>query len=181
LLDLRCAAEAAGISLEKAAANVGRVVAGFATKAKAPDTAVCVVKATSEKRYTLGLAYPAMRPDVSRAADGHIDFASPDVLEKTAWDYMAKYREINLFHKDGTSGHATPVESYIYRGPDWVQESPVDGRKYVIKSGDWMLGTIWDDAGWDLVKRGLVNGWSPEGACERTVPTQERLAQLRTN
>jgi len=183
LLDLRCAAEAVGISVTEAAANLGQTLAlCVATKRSATppsDTAMCVVKATAEKRYTLGLAYPAMRPDVNRAADGYIDFASHEVLEQTAWNYMAKHRDINLFHKGGTSGHATVVESYLYRGPDWHQTSPVDGKEYVIKAGDWMLGTVWDDHGWQLVKAGLVNGWSPEGGAARAVPTPDRIAQLR--
>lgn len=138
-----------------------------------------VVKASSERRYTLGLAYPAMRPDVSVARDGYRDFVSSDALEKTAWEWMAKHRDINLFHQGDTSGHATVVESYIWRGPDWTVQSPVDGSECTIKSGDWLLGTVWDEHGWGLVKSGLINGWSPEGGAKRAVPSAERLAQLR--
>lgn len=141
---------------------------------------VTLVKATAPKRYTLGLAYPAMVPDKAVALDGHIDFAGEDLLEKTAWNWMAKHRDIGLFHKDGTEGHATVVESYIYRGPDWVVTSPVDGCEYAIKAGDWMLGTIWDQYGWELVEKGLVRGWSPEGAARRAIPSAARLAQLRS-
>jgi hypothetical protein len=87
--------------------------------------------------------------------------------------------DIGLFHRDGTEGHAKPVESYIYRGPDWHISSPVDGKDYVVKAGDWMLGTIWDEYGWDLVEQGLVKGWSPEGGARRITPDATRLAQLR--
>jgi hypothetical protein len=142
--------------------------------------AVRVVKSTDERRYTLGVAYPAMKADVSRAADGRRDFVSPEALEKTAWQWMTKHREINLFHREKTEGHGTPVESYIYRGPDWESPSPVDGKSYVVKAGDWMLGVVWDDFGWALVKSGLVNGWSPEGTARRSVPSPDRLAQLRS-
>lgn len=135
-----------------------------------------VVKATEERRYTLGVAYPAMRADVAVAADGHIDFVSADVLEKTAWEWMRKHRDINMFHQDNTSGHAEVVESYIYRGPDWA----IDGSDYVVKSGDWMLGTIWDEEGWSLVKAELVRGWSPEGGARRVKPDAARLAELRS-
>ena len=138
-----------------------------------------VIKATDERRYTLGVAYPAMKPDVGTAADGHRDFVSAERLEKTAWEWMAKHRDVSLFHQDGTSGHATVVESYIWRGPDWEITSPVDGKLYVVKSGDWLLGTVWDPYGWELVKAGLVRGWSPEGGARRSIPTAERLAQLR--
>lgn len=139
-----------------------------------------VVKASDEKRFTLGVAYPAMKPDATRAADGHRDFVSEEVLEKTAHEWLSKHRDVNLFHKDGTSGHFTPAESYIWRAPDWEIASPVDGQTYVVKAGDWILGGYWDEYGWELVKAGLVNGWSPEGTAKRTTPTPERLAQLRS-
>jgi Putative phage serine protease XkdF len=93
---------------------------------------------------------------------------------------MSKHRNINLFHADDTLGHGNVVESYIYRGPDWKVPSPVDGKDYVIKSGDWLLGSTWDDYGWSLVKAGLVNGWSPEGGAQRDMkPSADKLASLR--
>ena len=144
-----------------------------------PYAECLVVKSVEERRFTLGVAYPAMKPDATKAADGHRDFVSPEVLEKTAHEWLRKYQDVNLFHQDDTSGHFTPAESYIYRGPDWTVTSPVDGSEYVIKAGDWMLGGYWDDYGWELVKAGLVNGWSPEGTARRSKPSPERLAQLR--
>lgn len=154
-------------------------------KAEAVQTnlAACrVIKASDERRYTLGVAYPAMKADIGRAADGKRDFVSPEVLEKTAWNWMAKHRDINLFHRsdEAAGGHGTVVESYIYRGPDWVQDSPVDGKPYVVKAGDWCLACVWDEFGWALVKAGLVNGWSPEGTARRSKPSPERLALLRS-
>ena len=152
-------------------------------KAEAVDTpyAACrVVKAAEDKRFTLGVAYPAMKPDASKAADGFRDFVSPEVLEKTAHEWLHKHRDVNLFHQDSTSGHFTPAESYIWRAPDWEIASPVDGKPYVVKSGDWILGGYWDEYGWELVKAGLVNGWSPEGTARRSKPSPERLAQLRS-
>lgn len=153
------------------------------TKAEAVDTpyAACrVVKTMDERRFTLGVAYPAMKPDASKAADGFRDFVSSEVLEKTAHEWLHKHRDVNLFHQDSTSGHFTPAESYIWRAPDWEISSPVDGKPYVVKSGDWILGGYWDEYGWELVKAGLVNGWSPEGTARRSTPSPERLAQLRS-
>src|SRR5271170_3262405 len=51
-----------------------------------------IVKAEDERRFTLGLAYPALRPDVAVAKDGHIDYASIEALEKAAWSWMSKSR-----------------------------------------------------------------------------------------
>ncbi len=141
--------------------------------------AVNVIKAQDERRYSLGLAYPAMRVDKAVAQDGHRDFVSAEALEKTAWEFL-KGGGVNIFHKSGTDGHAEVVESYIYRGPDWTFTSPVDHKEYVVKAGDWMLGTVWDEHGWSLVKAGLVNGWSPEGGARRTSVSPERLAQTRS-
>jgi hypothetical protein len=152
--------------------------------AKAADTsyASCqVLKTSEEKRFTLGVAYPANKPDATRAADGHRDFVSPEVLEKTAHEWLHKHRDVNLFHKEGTSGHFTPAESYIWRAPDWRIVSPIDDQVYVVKAGDWILGGYWDDYGWQLVKAGLVNGWSPEGTAKRSKPSPERIAQLRVS
>jgi Putative phage serine protease XkdF len=178
---LKQAADAAGTDIPGVVANIVRTLAGGKTAAKALTTdmaAVNVFKAQDEQRYTLGVAYPAMKADVAVAADGHIDFVSPEVLEKTAWAWMTEHRNIGLFHKAGTEGHATVVESYIYRGPDWHNE--IAGETHVIKAGDWMLGTVWDEYGWQLVKAGLVNGWSPQGGARRINPSADRLAQLRS-
>ena len=138
--------------------------------------AYSLVKSASmlEQRFTLGLAYPAMRPDAAKAADGHIDFVSEEVLEQTAWNWLKKYRDVGLFHTEGTEGHFEPTESYIWRADDWHTGGGV------IRKGDWLLGGVWDEFGWNLVKKGLVNGWSPEGTARRSKPTAERLAQLRS-
>ena len=146
-----------------------------------PDTvACCVLKSTEEQRYVLGLAYPALKKDVAVAQDGHIDFVGPEVLEATAWSWMNKSRKINLFHEDGTEGHAEVVESYVYRGPAWKTISPVDKQEYTIEEGDWLLGVVFDEQTWPLVKAGQLNGWSPQGGAQRTKPTAGRLAQLRS-
>lgn len=184
--DMEAAAKDAGTDVPHVVSNIMLGLLQFdgrmeKVQAHPTNYAACrVVKASDERRYTLGVAYPAMKADPRRAADGHRDFVSPEVLEKTAWEWMAKHRDINLFHQDKTSGHGTVVESYIYRGPDWEQPSPVDGKPYLVKSGDWLLGAVWDDYGWTLVKAGLVNGWSPEGSARRHTPDPERLAQLRS-
>ena len=140
--------------------------------------AVNVIKAEDERRYSLGLAYPAMQVDKAVAQDGHRDFVSAEAWEKTAWEFL-KGGGVNMFHKSGTDGHAEVVESYIWQGPDWSFVSPVDGDSYEVKKGDWMLGCVWDAEGWQLVKAGLINGWSPEGGARRTTPSPERLKQLR--
>jgi hypothetical protein len=169
LLILQGAADAAGIPLPEAAANIvasldpdamvkAETVEGPALMDAIPGP---VLKSEPERRYTLMLAWPAMKPDVAKAADGRRDYARPEVVEKTAWAWMAKSRSVGLFHQDGTEGHGTVVESYIWRGPDWRVGDTL------IKAGDWLCGVVWNEQAWALVKRGLINGMSPQGTASR--------------
>ncbi|MGW2371671.1 XkdF-like putative serine protease domain-containing protein [Kitasatospora sp. NPDC001683] len=117
----------------------------------------------SEQRYVLGVAYQAgPDPRIQRGADGGRDYFSPDELEKAAWGYLPLGAEVGLFHTDGTTGAATVVESYIYRGPDWDI-----GDGLVVKAGDWLVGAILDEPAWQLYKSGRITGFSPQGTARR--------------
>lgn len=182
MLNLDSAAKATSISPLEAAQNILSSL-NLINKSIDPYPSLIsceIFKSAPERRFTLGLAYPAMKLDVDIAADSHRDFVSAEKLEETAWNWMKSHQEINLFHQNGTSGHGKVVESYIWRAPNWEITSPVDGQTYVIKSGDWVLGSLWDTYGWHLIKSGLINGWSPEGAAVRSHATPKRLAQLRS-
>lgn len=118
-----------------------------------------------EQRYVLGVAYQAgPDPRIQKGADGGRDYFTPEELEKAAWSFLPNGPQVGLFHVDGTqnNGHATVVESYIYRGPDWDL-----GDGVIVKSGDWLVGAILDDTAWNLVKSGRVTGWSPQGSARR--------------
>jgi len=138
-----------------------------------------VVKSADEQRYTLTVAYPANKPDVSVAADGHRDFASAAAVETAAWNYLRKSPKIGLWHRGGTDGAGDVVESYIWRGPDWHIEA-ADGSEQVVKAGDWLLGIQWNEETWPLVKSGRIGGVSPQGRAKRRVPTAEAVANLRS-
>lgn len=155
--------------------------AGATSKGLAPaELAACqVLKKSEERRYTLGLAYPANRPDVGLAADGFRDFAPTDVLENAAWSFLRKGGGVGLHHQKGTTGHGEVVESYLYRGPDWCITAP-DGSDQVIKSGDWLIGVVWDEPTWASIKAGEINGFSPQGGARRRLPSAEALANLRS-
>lgn len=117
-----------------------------------------VCKSAADQRFTLGIAYPANRTD----GDAHGDFVTADQLERTAWDYMLRSRSVGLMHQPGTDGAGTVVESYIYRGPDWTLEN---GK--VVKTGDWMMGVVWDENVWPEIKRGAIRGYSLQGWARR--------------
>ena len=189
--DFEAACEQAGVTVAQGARNLAksidtrerRTLLASVEKSQVLDVeyaATRVVKTVAEKRYTLGLAYPAMRLDKGVAADGHIDFVSQEALEQTAWNWMTKERTIGLFHTKGTEGHARVVESYLWPSDEpWVIKGD-DGTVQRICKGDWLLSTVWDEHGWALVKAGLVNGWSPEGGAKRSRPSASRLAELRS-
>lgn len=149
-----------------------------------------VLKSEPERRYTLHVVYPADKADVARALDGHRDFASKAVVEDAAWNYMRNYREVGTFHTPEqaqaagagaalkASGAADLVESYVYRGPDWVIKG-TDGSEVVVKSGDWLAGFIWSPQDWQLIQDGKIGGVSVEGKARRRKPTAEAVAGLR--
>lgn len=137
-----------------------------------------VVKAEPVRRYTLAVAYPANKADVSIAADGHQDFAGAQAVEDAAWSYLVKSPQVGLWHEQGTDGAGQVVESYVYRGPDWEIPGP-GGADQVVKSGDWLLGVVWEPGAWDLIKTGRVGGVSVQGSARRRTPSPEALAALR--
>lgn len=156
----------------------GAAKAEVPSSSEASGLAGVVVKSDSPRRYTLTVAYPADKPDVSVAADGHRDFASKDAVEEAAWSYLHKSPMVGLWHKEGTDGAGDVVESYIYRGPDWTITA-VDGSTQLIKAGDWLMGIRWNEQTWPLVEKGLIGGVSPQGRARRREPSEEALSALR--
>ena len=148
------------------------------------------VKAEDDRRFSLGLAYPAMRVDPKRGADGKRDFVQPDVLEMAAHSWMLKALQdhsgaAGMFHFNGAGGGApienccSIAESYIYRGPDWLLKS-VDDVDVTIYAGDWLMAAYWTAEAWPMVKSLQVRGWSPEGFALRSPPSLAALAGLRS-
>ena len=138
-----------------------------------------LVKAQPDRRYTLMVAYPANKCDVAVAKDGYQDFAGPDDVEEAAWNYMLKSRNIGLWHQDGTDNSGDVVESYVYRGPDWVIKA-ADGSEHVIKAGDWLMGIRWSEAAWEDVLNGKINGVSMQGSAMREEADPADLIGLRS-
>src|SRR6185437_3543477 len=95
----------------------------------------------------------------------------PEELELAAWRFMQGPLEVGIYHVDGTVGHATVTESYIYRGPDWPITS-ADGSEVVVKAGDWLLGAVLDEAAWEMAQKRQITGWSPQGKARRRTVTR---------
>jgi hypothetical protein len=138
-----------------------------------------LVKAQPDRRYTLMVAYPANKCDVAVAKDGYQDFADEASVEEAAWNYMLKSRNIGLWHEDGTDNAGDVVESYVYRGPDWVTKA-ADDSEHVIKAGDWLMGIRWSEPAWEDVLAGRINGVSMQGMAEREEADPADLIGLRS-
>ena len=121
-----------------------------------------LVKAVAERRSTLPVADPADKADVAVAQDGHRDFASKAAVEEAAWNYLRKSRNVGLMHVDGTDGAGEVVESFVWPGEDWATDSG-----YVVKQGDWLLGVVWDEDSWGMIKAGKIGGVSMQGSARR--------------
>jgi hypothetical protein len=160
----------------------------YKTGADAPETekwdrqnvGARVVKSEAAKRYTLSVGYPADTPDAAVARDGHLDFANPEEVEKAAWGYLRNGGQVGVRHADGTEGAGDIVESYVYRGPDWLIQA-ADGSEVIIKSGTWLIGTIWDEATWDAIEKGELGGTSMQGTARRRTPSPADIARIKAN
>lgn len=141
------------------------------------EVAGTVVKSNDEDHFLLMVAYDPHRMPL-RGADKRIDIASPRVLEKGCWRYMAKGAKTGMWHQPGHADEAICVENYIYRNPvPWVIKS-LDGRETVIKEGCWMVGFILGNEAWALYKSGRIGGVSMQGGAARTLATPESLARI---
>lgn len=120
--------------------------------------------ADQPQRYILAIAYKAgLDPRITKGADGGRDYFTAEELEKAAWSYLANGSpQVGIGHLDGTTGAATVVESYVWRGPDWDF-----GDGLVVTKGDWLIGMILDEPAWALAQQGKLSGLSPQGTARR--------------
>ena len=136
-----------------------------------------VCKADEEDQFLLMVAYsPNMMP--LRGADKHIDVASPRVIEKGAWSFMAKGAKTGMWHSEGHGDEAICVENGIYRNP--VPWDVYEDGTFLVKMGDWLVGFILSDYAWGLYKSGQIGGVSMQGGARRKPATAESLERIRS-
>lgn len=113
-----------------------------------------VIKAdTIEERLVYGEVYAPSRPD----SDG--EFMTAVEIQKMAHDFVRKQRmdQVDQQHQNGLTDGVVVVESFVARkgDPDFIE-------------GSWVVGVhIPDDATWDKVKKGEINGFSMEAYVTR--------------
>jgi hypothetical protein len=127
---------------------------------------VPISKSSDEKRYTLGVVYPASKKGKPEP-DFHGDVMSEDEIEKSAWGFMGKGNDrVGLMHRPGTTGAGRVVESYVYRGPAYKLKDATN-QEQEISPGDWMLGVVWEPEAWKAIKSGTITGYSLQGAARK--------------
>jgi Putative phage serine protease XkdF len=143
------------------------------------DIAGVVIKADDAKRFLLTVAYPAYKFDVALAADGHIDVAPEDVVERACWGFMRKGARLGMWHEKGHEDAGEVVENYIHRGDPWHIKA-ADGTDQTIMPGDWLVGIVCSEYTWALYKSDAIGGVSPQGGASRQSPSEATLARVRS-
>jgi hypothetical protein len=122
------------------------------------ERAIKIAKAgpeAGELRYVLGVV---LEPET---VDGQGDVYSADEIRRTAWEYMANFRNVGLMHKGLVNGKVRLVES-------WIAPCDVTVDGTAVKAGSWLMGLhVVDDAIWQDVKAGKLTGLSIGGFARR--------------
>lgn len=150
----------------------------FSEGDKRSEMAGIVIKSNEEQRYVLMVAYASMKKDAGVAQDGFTDFGRPAVVEKACFQFMRKGCKLGMWHETGYDPGEV-VENYIYRGPTWIIKGD-DGTEQTIEPGDWLCGMILKPEVFEMYKKGLISGASPQGKAKRRIPDPQTLAQLRS-
>lgn len=118
-----------------------------------------------EKRVVSG---PAMIPDKliprvnQKTGEIYDVYFTADDVEKTSQMFMQyqKQSSVNIQHEEFTKG-VTVVESWIVTDPASDKSTAMG---YELPAGTWMVSMKVEDPGvWELVKSGVVRGFSIEG------------------
>lgn len=115
------------------------------------------------KRLVYGEVYVPYRIDTD------LEFATPEEIEKAAHYFMAQSNTHNVDSEHNfKQADNIVVQSYI------AKENDPDG----FVPGSWIaVGQIKDDAQWELVKSGKLNGWSMAGRSDK-VPRTVKVTAL---
>lgn len=140
------------VSLVKEGANMKHFFLMKSDEDREPDVKKEIdvyVDKESENQVVYGVVY---EPDV---VDTQGDFMKADEIEKSAWEFMSDFRNIDVSH-DFNPGQGVPVESSI---------APVDFELggHTIKKGSWVLATKVNDDIWKDIKSGEIASYSLAG------------------
>ncbi|MAB56871.1 MAG: hypothetical protein CL524_04900 [Aequorivita sp.] len=151
------------------------------TQELAKSLRVPILKADAEKKIVYGIVLDPYQ------IDSQDDWISPQAIEETAHDWLAKSRIIGFDHTK--EADAYPVESSIIPYPssedyqNAIQNKPHRAFRMpfgddVAHSGSWVLGTKLGDSEWDKVKSGELNAYSIGGYGKREPMSQSEMPKV---
>ncbi|EOP60968.1 hypothetical protein IKQ_06199 [Bacillus cereus VDM053] len=141
----------------------------FLTKSEQEPTfekEVKIIKGEDEdQKLVYGIVYEPGSAEDTSTHDAHGDFMDAEDIERSAHNFIAKYRNIDAQH-DFNAGAGEVVESYV---------APVDMdiNGETITKGTWVLVTKATDEIWKDIKDGKMTGYSLAGIAETEVIEEE--------
>jgi hypothetical protein len=130
-----------------------------------PEFEYAVVKASGEKRYTLG---PVYMPDT---LDAHGEWTSANDLEDAAFAYF-KSEDHNIYiqHSDQKAGELVALMPWPHE-VEAVMTKSVDGmaksQSTTFPAGTVYAGVVWEPWAYAEVKKGNISGFSMGGWAKR--------------
>ncbi|PEN76815.1 hypothetical protein CN544_28610 [Bacillus toyonensis] len=141
----------------------------FLTKSEQEPTfekEVKIIKGEDEdQKLVYGIVYSPGSAEDTSTHDAHGDFMTAEDIEKSAHNFIAKYRNIDAQH-DFNAGAGEVVESYV---------APIDMdiNGETITKGTWVLVTKATDEIWKDIQDGKMTGYSLAGVAETEVIEEE--------
>lgn len=118
-----------------------------------------------EQKLVYGVVYEPGSADKPETHDSHGDFMEASDIEKSAHNFILKYRNIDTQH-DFNAGAGEVVESYIA-----PTDMEVNGE--TIIKGSWVLVTKATEEIWESIQKGDFTGYSLAGVAETEVIEEE--------
>lgn len=121
----------------------------------------------ADQRFTFG---PMYVPDTE---DAHGEFSTAEDLQQAVWNYVrAADRRIRLQHnREVVAGELVECAVWPYETEVELSLPQDDGsvkmEKVTLPANTPFLGVVWEPPAWELVKRGLLRGYSIGGRARR--------------
>ncbi|MEX0134928.1 hypothetical protein MRBLBA71_001465 [Bacillus nitratireducens] len=125
-----------------------------------------------EQKLVYGVVYEPGSADNPETHDSHGDFMEASDIEKSAHNFILKYRNIDTQH-DFNAGAGEVVESYIAPADMEVNDE-------TIIKGSWVLVTKATEEIWESIQKGNYTGYSLAGVAETEV-IEEEVAKTEDN
>lgn len=120
-----------------------------------------ILKQQEVQRFTLGVAYSPGGPD---EVDLQGDWATAETIELACWDYQRELQKSNGLNDSHVLDDGVVVGEVV---ENYILPADTDINGTLVKSGSWLIGTIWEPHFWQKVKDKERVGLSIEGRGRR--------------